>query len=60
VLDGPDDRPAGPVFTARYDAEQWIGEHWRGLAAQGVVTAQLVHEGGPVGAPLDLVVPDAP
>ncbi len=23
--------PVTPVFTAQYDAEQWLGEHWREL-----------------------------
>jgi len=51
----PTDRPAGPVFTARFDAEQWIGEHWRSLADNQVASAQLSHEGEPVGRPLSLV-----
>lgn len=48
------DRPVSPVFTTQYDAEQWIGEHWRALAAQGVRTATLLHEGAPATAPLAL------
>ncbi|GEL93834.1 hypothetical protein [Cellulomonas composti] len=47
---GPVDRPVSPVFGNRYDAEQWLGEHWRTLAAQGVATANLLHEGA-VAAP---------
>jgi len=43
-----------PVFTTRYDAEQWIGEHWRSLAGQGVVAATLLHHGEPVAAALPL------
>jgi len=43
------DRPASPVFEARYDAEEWLGEHWRSLASQGVRGAQLLQEGEPVG-----------
>jgi hypothetical protein len=50
------DRPVGPVFTGRFDAEQWIGEHWRALVEQGVVRAQLQHSGQPVGAALELPV----
>jgi len=42
------DRPTSPVFEARFDAEQWLGEHWRTLAAQGVCRAVLRHEGVPV------------
>ena len=48
-FDGADgkilDRPVSPVFTTQYDAEQWLGEHWRTLAAQGVQAAGLLHEG---------------
>ncbi|WP_129339398.1 hypothetical protein [Cellulomonas endophytica] len=39
------ERPVSPVFTTQYDAEVWVGEHWRRLAEQGVVVARLVHEG---------------
>jgi hypothetical protein len=42
------DRPSSPVFAARFDAETWLGEHWRGLSAQGARTARLLHEGEPV------------
>lgn len=52
--DGPVERPVSPVFGNRYDAEQWLGEHWRGLAAQGVVTAQLRHQERPVSHPVEL------
>lgn len=38
-------RPSSPVFEARYDAEEWLGDHWRALAAQGVAGAVLLHEG---------------
>jgi len=48
-FDGTDgsalDRPVSPVFTTQYDAEQWLGEHWRTLAAQGVQAVGLLHEG---------------
>ena len=37
--------PVSPVFTNRFDAEQWLGEHWRTLAAQGVQAVGLLHEG---------------
>ena len=39
------DSPVSPVFTTQYDAEQWLGEHWRTLAAQGVQAVGLLHEG---------------
>lgn len=48
------ERPVSPVFTVQFDAEQWIGEHWRTLAAQGVTTAVLLHDGTPATAPLTL------
>ncbi|WP_308439190.1 hypothetical protein [Cellulomonas chitinilytica] len=34
-----------PVFTTQFDAEQWLGEHWRSLAQQGVHSVALVHDG---------------
>ncbi|ROS73034.1 hypothetical protein [Cellulomonas sp. PhB143] len=46
-------RPS-PVFTNQYDAEQWLGEHWRSLAAEGVVRASLMHDGAVVTAPVEL------
>lgn len=51
------DRPVSPVFTTQFDAEQWLGETWRALAAQGVVAARLVHEG--VQATPTLTIPAA-
>lgn len=36
------DRPVSPVFTSRFDAEAWLGEHWRGLNADRVAQAQLL------------------
>ncbi|QGQ19105.1 hypothetical protein GC089_07535 [Cellulomonas sp. JZ18] len=48
------DRPTSPVFLARFEAEQWLGEHWRGLAAQGVRSVVLEHDGDEAGAPLRL------
>jgi len=54
ALDGGTEPAVSPVFTTQYDAEQWIGEHWRALAAQGVTRATLLHHGEPVTAPLDL------
>ncbi|WP_268531659.1 hypothetical protein ACT17Q_06955 [Cellulomonas sp. CW35] len=51
---GPLDRPVSPVFGNRYDAEQWLGEHWRTLAGQGVTVASLRQEDRPVGPPIPL------
>ncbi|AEG44591.1 hypothetical protein [Isoptericola variabilis] len=49
VLDDATGRPVtsvvSPVFTTQYDAEQWLGEHWRELAAAGAVAARLLHDG---------------
>ncbi|WP_456824220.1 hypothetical protein [Cellulomonas sp. P5_E12] len=57
-FDGADgavlDRPVSPVFTTQYDAEQWLGEHWRTLAAQGVQAVSLLHEGAQATATLTL------
>ena len=56
-LDGADvllDQPVSPAFANRFDAEAWLGETWRQLAAQGVVAVRLAHHGEPVGAPLPL------
>ena len=41
----PVDRPGSPVFLARFEAEQWLGEHWRALAGQGVRRAVLQNDG---------------
>ena len=48
------DRPASPVFTSRFEAEEWLGAHWRVLAAQGVRVARLEHAGVAVGSPVVL------
>ena len=39
------DRPTSPAFDARYDAEEWLGDHWRALSDQRVRRAVLLHEG---------------
>lgn len=48
--------PVTPVFTTQFDAEQWLGEHWRSLAEAGVTSSQLHHEGEPVGPVVDFLV----
>ncbi|HWS57175.1 MAG TPA: hypothetical protein VN257_01435 [Actinotalea sp.] len=48
------DRPLSPVFTTRFDAEAWLGEHWRQLAEQGVRAVQLTAQGEPMAALLPL------
>ncbi|MBO3086937.1 hypothetical protein [Cellulomonas dongxiuzhuiae] len=46
AADGTDvERPGSPVFLARFEAEQWLGEHWRALARQGVRRAVLQNDG---------------
>lgn len=46
AADGSDvERPGSPVFLARFEAEQWLGEHWRALAGQGVRRAVLQNDG---------------
>jgi hypothetical protein len=57
LLDGADqvlDRPLGPTFSNRFDAESWLGESWRQLAEQGAVAARLSHNGLAVAAPIPL------
>lgn|GEM_PF-884952 len=39
------DRPLSPVFATRFDAEEWLGMHWRTLRDQGVRTAVLRNDG---------------
>lgn len=34
--------PHPPEAATRSDAESWLGEHWRALAAAGVVLATLI------------------
>lgn len=48
------DRPVSPVFTARFDAEEWLGSQWRPLRDQGVVGAVLRHDGRTVPPAYDL------
>ncbi len=50
------DRPLSPAFTSRYDAEAWLGEHWRRLAEDRVAEAQLRADDTPVGRPVSLRV----
>jgi hypothetical protein len=51
------DRPISPVFANQYDAEEWLGEHWRELATQGVETARLMNAGTQATPSLVLRVP---
>jgi hypothetical protein len=47
--------PASPLFTNQYDAEQWLGEVWRSLAARGVAAATVLHEDEPAAPTVPLV-----
>lgn len=49
---GPGGEPA--TFSSQGDAETWLGEHWRVLAAAGVAAAALLEDGREVYAPLPL------
>jgi hypothetical protein len=45
--EGVDGQPvAGPVetFSSQADAESWIGQEWRPLAAAGITQVSLVEE----------------
>lgn len=48
------DRPASPSFTERFDAEEWLGVHWRALRDQGAAGAMLRHAGSAVAPVHDL------
>jgi hypothetical protein len=48
------DRPLSPVFGTRYDAEEWLGAHWRTLRDQGARTAVLRNDGALVPPAYDL------
>jgi hypothetical protein len=51
------DRPLSPTFTSRFDAEAWLGEHWRRLADENVAEAQLRDSERSVGVVVRLHVP---
>ncbi len=48
--------PGDAVFSSQGDAETWLGEHWRVLAAAGVAAAVLVADGREVYGPLPLAL----
>jgi len=48
------DQPISPAFGNRFDAEAWLGEHWRRLADAGVVSVRLQHHGRAAAADLRL------
>lgn len=49
---------ASPAFSARFDAEVWLGERWRTLAQNGAHDAELRHAGTVVGRPVRLSTSD--
>ena len=48
------DRPVSPAFSTRFDAEEWLGLHWRQLAEQGVAAVRLAQNGHPAAPALPL------
>ena len=50
-------QPVSPVFANQFDAEQWLGEHWRDLAAQDAAVSRLIHNGTQAAAPVALRIP---
>jgi hypothetical protein len=54
VVSGPADLPL-ETFTTQADAETWIGEHWRTLAAAGIDQATLLEDEVAKAVPLPLV-----
>lgn len=50
-------QPVTPVFTTQYDAEQWLGEHWRTFADAGAVSAQILNDGRAAAPAVELRIP---
>lgn len=50
----PPEQQASPVFSARADAESWVGESWRELVAAGVDSALLLRDEQVVGPAVSL------
>lgn len=48
------DSPASPPHTSQSDAESWLGEQWRALAAAGVARVTLLEGGNEVYGPMPL------
>ncbi len=44
------------AFASQGDAETWLGEHWKVLAAAGVAAATLVEDGRAAYGPLPLAL----
>ena len=50
--------PVSPVFGNQFDAEQWLGEHWRDLLSRGVATVTLFEGTTKVYGPMGLAPAD--
>lgn len=37
--------PVSPAFTTQFDAESWLGAHWRNLIRDQIRSAKLMHGG---------------
>jgi len=46
------EEPVSPVFSSQFDAEAWLGEHWRAVSVRGARRARLLHDGEPATAPV--------
>lgn len=46
--------PTSPPHPNQSDAESWLGEQWRSLAAAGVAQVSLFEDGGLVYGPMSL------
>ncbi len=55
---GSDIAGAGAEFPTQSDAESWLGENWRELAAGGVVAVTLFDSGREVYGPMSLKPPE--
>jgi hypothetical protein len=49
-----DDGDATPASASRFEAERWLGEHWRSLVDAGATRALLSHGSQAVGAGVEL------
>jgi hypothetical protein len=48
------DAVASPAHQNQSDAESWLGEQWRELAAEGVARVTLLEDGAEVYGPMSL------
>ncbi len=46
--------PVSPAFTNQFDAEYWLGAHWRNLVRDHIGNAKLMHAGQQATATLNL------